>query len=172
MSFEWYPDKPYPEFSHIKSISSQLDTQPTILVAEALFITSSLLCLLHASQTSKDLVVTWFAAIISGTANDVFFMVLPMVDNFWHAQCTIMLTPRLPLYIPLGERGDEQRAVRSTQYTASAKKTDIKYYIAARNDLLTTSLLKPSLRSLSFTSPSLRQLSVCWRRVLSAFDGG
>ena len=24
-----------------------------------------------------------------------------MVDNFWHAQCLVMLTPRLPLYIPL-----------------------------------------------------------------------
>ncbi|GMI05840.1 hypothetical protein TrVE_jg10672 [Triparma verrucosa] len=121
MSFEWYPDKPYPEFSHIKSISSQLDTQPTILVAEALFITSSLLCLLHASQTSKDLVVTWFAAIISGTANDVFFMVLPMVDNFWHAQCTIMLTPRLPLYIPLAYASFQYVGVACSRRLTGAK---------------------------------------------------
>ena len=27
-------------------------------------------------------------------------MALPVVDNFWQAQATIMLTPRLPLYIP------------------------------------------------------------------------
>jgi hypothetical protein len=27
-------------------------------------------------------------------------MVLPFVDNFWHAQMTVMITPRLPLYIP------------------------------------------------------------------------
>jgi hypothetical protein len=30
----------------------------------------------------------------------VIFMALPLVDNFWQAQGTIMVTPRLPLYIP------------------------------------------------------------------------
>ena len=40
----------------------------------------------------------WFASWICGTANDVFFMFLPFCDN-WQAQATIMLTPRLPLYI-------------------------------------------------------------------------
>jgi hypothetical protein len=35
-----------------------------------------------------------------GTANDVIFMALPFVDNFWQSQATIMITPRLPLYIP------------------------------------------------------------------------
>jgi hypothetical protein len=40
------------------------------------------------------------AALIAGTANDLIFMALPLVDNFWQAQTTIMLTPRLPLYIP------------------------------------------------------------------------
>ena len=28
----------------------------------------------------------WIAALVSGTANDAFFMALPMVDNFWQAQ--------------------------------------------------------------------------------------
>ena len=32
--------------------------------------------------------------------NDLLFMMMPFVDNFWHTQCTVMLTPRLPLYIP------------------------------------------------------------------------
>jgi hypothetical protein len=27
-------------------------------------------------------------------------MALPIVDNFWHGQATVMLSPRLPLYIP------------------------------------------------------------------------
>ena len=40
------------------------------------------------------------AALLAGTANDVIFMALPLVDNFWQAQATIMITPRLPLYIP------------------------------------------------------------------------
>ena len=25
----------------------------------------------------------WIASIVSGTANDAFFMALPIVDNFW-----------------------------------------------------------------------------------------
>jgi len=32
--------------------------------------------------------------------NDYFFMLLPIVDNFWQAQAVVMLTPRMPLYIP------------------------------------------------------------------------
>ena len=32
-------------------------------------------------------------------ANDIFFHILPLCDNFWQAQATVMLTPRLPLYI-------------------------------------------------------------------------
>ncbi|GMH90347.1 hypothetical protein TL16_g11740 [Triparma laevis f. inornata] len=100
-SYEWYPDKPYPDFTHLKPLQTQLSTQPSILTAEILFTFSSLLCLIHALLTSRSHVITWFSAIISGTANDIFFMILPMVDNFWHAQCTVMLTPRLPLYIPL-----------------------------------------------------------------------
>ena len=45
-------------------------------------------------------VTMWTAALVTGTANDAFFMMLPMVDNFWQAQACIMLTPRMPLYIP------------------------------------------------------------------------
>ena len=118
--FEWYPDKDYPEFMHIKPLQTQLDTQPTLIIAESLFLLTSLSTLLHASLTSRRHVLVWIAAIISGTANDVFFMFLPMVDNFWHAQATVMITPRLPLYIPLayasfqyiGERSDVQRRHR------------------------------------------------------------
>lgn len=40
------------------------------------------------------------AALTAGTCNDLFFMLLPLVDNFFHAQCTVMLSARLPLYIP------------------------------------------------------------------------
>jgi hypothetical protein len=39
-------------------------------------------------------------ALIAGTANDVIFMALPLVDNFWQAQATVMITARLPFYIP------------------------------------------------------------------------
>jgi len=37
---------------------------------------------------------------IDTTLNDYVFMLMPMVDNFWQAQAVLMLTPRMPLYIP------------------------------------------------------------------------
>merc|ERR1719369_2676076 len=60
----------------------------------------ALVTLLHALRHGRQHVTVWFAAITAGTANDVIFMMLPMVDNFWQSQACVMLTPRLPLYIP------------------------------------------------------------------------
>lgn len=45
-------------------------------------------------------VTLWLSSLITGSANDAFFMALPLVDNFWQSQACIMLTPRMPLYIP------------------------------------------------------------------------
>jgi hypothetical protein len=88
--------------------------QPSFVVGEYLFIACALVALAHAwsqpdapgargggagSERRKHLMV-WVAAILAGTANDLIFMALPMVENFWQAQATIMITPRLPLYIP------------------------------------------------------------------------
>ena len=42
----------------------------------------------------------WVLTFVAGTANDYIFMLMPMVDNFWQAQAVLMLTPRMPLYIP------------------------------------------------------------------------
>ena len=85
--WEWYPtEKEFVDFRHLQSVPLQMTTQPTILIAEATFISLALLTLLHASLTSRKFVTVWFAAIISGTINDIIFMVLPFVDNFWHAQ--------------------------------------------------------------------------------------
>jgi len=78
-------------------------TQPSFLLGEYLFIGLAALCLAHAwrqGEQRRRHVLTWFAALIAGTANDMIFMALPLVDNFWQAQATIMITPRLPLYIP------------------------------------------------------------------------
>ena len=74
---------------------------PTFLVGEFLFISLSFVALVHAlTRKDKYLYLTvWIASIVSGCANDIFFMTLPFVDNFWHSQATIMLTDRLPLYI-------------------------------------------------------------------------
>ena len=42
----------------------------------------------------------WLSALFTGSSNDAIFMALPLVDNFWQSQACIMLTPRMPLYIP------------------------------------------------------------------------
>lgn len=77
--------------------------QPSFLLGEYLFITLAALAFVHAwgqGDQRRRHVLAWFAALIAGTANDMIFMALPLVDNFWQAQATIMITPRLPLYIP------------------------------------------------------------------------
>lgn len=77
--------------------------QPSFVIGEYLFIACALVALGHALGQGERRgmhVLAWLAALIAGTANDLIFMALPLVDNFWQAQATIMLTPRLPLYIP------------------------------------------------------------------------
>ncbi|MEZ4268550.1 MAG: hypothetical protein R3F39_19465 [Myxococcota bacterium] len=75
-------------------------TQPSFVVGEYLFILLALAALVHAWRSGRAHMLAWVAAIVAGTANDMIFMALPLVDNFWQAQATIMVTPRLPLYIP------------------------------------------------------------------------
>jgi hypothetical protein len=65
-----------------------------------MFIALAVLALMHARRCGRDHVLIWVAALVAGTVNDLVFMALPLVDNFWQAQAMIMLTPRLPLYIP------------------------------------------------------------------------
>ena len=36
---------------------------------------------------------------MGGIGNDVIFTYLPIVDNFWHSQAAVMVSPRFPLYI-------------------------------------------------------------------------
>ncbi len=83
-----------------KSPAEQWADMPSFLVGELLFIALAGLALWHARRNGRAHVFAWVAAIIAGTANDMIFMALPLVDNFWQAQATVMLTPRLPLYIP------------------------------------------------------------------------
>jgi hypothetical protein len=85
---------------HFTSPRHQWDVLPTFLVGESMFLTFAVAALAHAWRRGSGHLLIWFAAVIAGTANDLIFMALPLVDNFWQAQATIMLTPRLPLYIP------------------------------------------------------------------------
>jgi hypothetical protein len=91
------PDLPW---RHFGDPVRQWAEQPSFLVGEYLFIALAVLALVHARRCGPAHVLTWVAALAAGTANDLFFMALPLVDNFWQTQATIMLTPRLPLYIP------------------------------------------------------------------------
>jgi hypothetical protein len=43
----------------------------------------------------------WVCSFIGGIGGDVIFSFLPLADNFFHGQATIMISPRLPLYIVL-----------------------------------------------------------------------
>lgn len=74
--------------------------QPSFVVGEYLFYMCAVVAFVHARRHGRAHLLVWVGALLAGTANDLLFMALPMVDNFWQAQATVMLTPRLPLYIP------------------------------------------------------------------------
>lgn len=88
----------------LKSPLSQWQVMPSFLIGEWLFIACAVAALLHAlsqpGEARRRHLLVWIGALVAGTANDAIFMALPLVDNFWQAQATIMLTPRMPLYIP------------------------------------------------------------------------
>ena len=73
---------------------------PSFVIGEFFFITLALVTLVHAAAQGRTHLLVWLAALTTGTANDAIFMFLPFVDNFWQAQACVMLTPRMPLYIP------------------------------------------------------------------------
>ena len=70
---------------------------PSFVVAEWGYRATNLIALYHACVTGRK--KTWIAAWVCGTANDIFFMFMPFCDNFWQGQASVMVTPRLPLYI-------------------------------------------------------------------------
>src|SRR5690242_18253791 len=86
-------------FNHFNSPLLQWQWMPTFLIGEYLFYLLTIVALIHAIRGGKDYILIWCASVLTGTANDIFFIFLPVVDNFWQAQATVMLTPRFPLYI-------------------------------------------------------------------------
>jgi hypothetical protein len=97
LPWERAPELPW---HHFLGWAEQWAMQPSFLVGEYWFIALAVLALWHARACGRRHVLAWLAALVAGTANDMFFMALPLVDNFWQAQATLMITPRLPLYIP------------------------------------------------------------------------
>ncbi|MCA9710436.1 MAG: hypothetical protein KDK70_31640 [Myxococcales bacterium] len=97
LPWELAPDLPW---SPLSSPVERWAVMPSFVVGEYLFYACAVVALLHARRHGRAHLLVWVAALLAGTANDMLFMALPVVDNFWQAQATIMLTPRLPLYIP------------------------------------------------------------------------
>eukprot|EP00438_Fugacium_kawagutii_P031709 Skav215625 [mRNA] locus=scaffold620:38143:39486:- [translate_table: standard] len=100
--FREYNQWPWQSFNPLEQ---QLAHHPSFVFAEILFVLLSGFAFLHAACESyakeeRRLLLIWVATFIVGTVNDYIFMLLPVVDNFWQAQGLIMLTPRMPLYIP------------------------------------------------------------------------
>ncbi|MCA9694513.1 MAG: hypothetical protein KC636_33355 [Myxococcales bacterium] len=91
---------PHLPWSVFQSPAARWEAMPSFVVGEYAFYVCTLLALVHALRCGRAHLLVWIAALLAGTANDMIFMALPLVDNFWQAQGTIMLTPRLPLYIP------------------------------------------------------------------------
>jgi hypothetical protein len=73
------------------------ERMPTFVLTEWGYRAGSLVAWYHAIKTGRRKSLA--AAVICGTANDIFFMFMPFCDNFWQGQASIMITPRLPLYI-------------------------------------------------------------------------
>ena len=61
------------------------DSPASFVVGELTFIALAALALVHARTSGRDHLLVWVGALIAGTANDMIFMALPLVDNFWQA---------------------------------------------------------------------------------------
>ena len=96
---DWFEREDLP-WKALNDVNDVYEGNPTLVMGEALFYLCTLIAIWHAISCGKQHVLLMLASVVTGTANDIFFMYMPFVDNFFHAQFTIMLTPRLPLYIP------------------------------------------------------------------------
>jgi hypothetical protein len=79
---------------------------PSYPLEELTSLTIFLMGLCHAMTQKRPRsrrihLVLLVSAFLGGIGGDVIFSYLPLVDNFYHAQASVMITPRLPLHIPL-----------------------------------------------------------------------
>ena len=83
--------EPNPEWStfpwhHWNSPTERFMVLPSFVIGEFYFIFLAVVTLLHALSHGRTHTFVWAASLCAGTANDAFFMVLPIVDNFWQSQ--------------------------------------------------------------------------------------
>ncbi|XP_072443067.1 uncharacterized protein [Chiloscyllium punctatum] len=73
---------------------------PTLILNEIVFYVLALLSLKHAVQNGGRWKYLWLATVIHGLMTEAVSYFVPDVDNFWHAQSSVMLLgKRLPLHI-------------------------------------------------------------------------
>jgi len=96
----WHPSWKDLPWKPLSNPVDRFQVLPSFVLGEFMFITAAILLFIHALRNGKVYVMLWLSSLVTGTANDAFFMMLPIVDNFWQSQACIMLTPRMPLYIP------------------------------------------------------------------------
>ena len=96
----WHPSWKGLPWKGFSSPLERFQVLPTFVIGEFVFIFASILLFVHAYRHGRVYVTLWISSLVTGTANDAIFMALPLVDNFWQSQACIMLTPRMPLYIP------------------------------------------------------------------------
>ena len=91
------PDVPWRMFT---GPLEQWPNLPTFLIGEYVIVACALIAFVHSRRGGRAGRLIFLAALVAGTTNDLVFLALPSVDNFWQAQASVMLTPRLPFYIP------------------------------------------------------------------------
>ena len=65
--------------------------QPTFVIGEFMMIAGAMVALGHAWRHGRLHLLLWLCALVAGSANDAFFMWIPIVDNFWQSQASIMM---------------------------------------------------------------------------------
>ncbi|CAH1793351.1 unnamed protein product [Owenia fusiformis] len=77
-----------------------LEKHPSFLLCEVAFITFALLTLQHALKHGGRYKYLWIGTVLHGLTVESLSYFIPDIDNFWHAQSTVMLLgKRLPLHI-------------------------------------------------------------------------
>lgn len=88
----------------VNNLDLVLENIPSFLICEFVYTANFFICLVHLLYQKDERVrmqqgCLFCCALLGGLGNDVIFSFLPLVDNFFHSQAAIMITPRFPLYI-------------------------------------------------------------------------
>eukprot|EP00697_Spironema_sp_BW2_P015129 gnl/Spiro4/5869_TR3000_c0_g1_i1.p1 gnl/Spiro4/5869_TR3000_c0_g1~~gnl/Spiro4/5869_TR3000_c0_g1_i1.p1 ORF type:complete len:394 (+),score=69.62 gnl/Spiro4/5869_TR3000_c0_g1_i1:61-1242(+) len=83
----------------LRSPVERFDDNPSHLAAELLFFLCWIGAFFHACSRSRRHLLAWLSCPFICLVSAALWMSIGGVDNFWHAQGTVMLTPRLPAYM-------------------------------------------------------------------------